>query len=467
MLELQGPIFPPSWTRIGNGGSPLTVRSEDCINFIGTGQLKTDAGAEVELARIAVLDGHSAAALAIVRSAGRAGHWIAVGAERGSFAAAKLSRYCSYRFDYPASTANASAFLESVLAFVRLNSIDLVIPVTDWTLAPLSGNRDRFTGMCRLVLPPHAALIAASDKYQTVRLAESLGIDVPKTFLVDSEKDLQKLQQPSFPVVVKDRFSVRWNQDRAVSGSVKYAYTIEELRRIVSERVQATGDVLVQEFAAGVGVGVSFFSAEGKAFLPFEWQRVREVDPRGSGSCARKSLPLDPKLFSSSVNLVRELGFEGVAMVEYKRTPDGRAILMEINGRPWGSIGLPIACGIDYPRYLIDWYLRGTLPPEHIPYKQNVLCRRAVGELTHLAALRAGPPPNWPIPYPGFWKTLLAMAAPWRPGMCYDDLWVTDFRPGLAGIGNWFRSRAKPKREVPDERIRVVSLGRRGRKDRD
>ena len=76
-------------------------------------------------------------------------------------------------------------------------------------------------------------------------------------------------------------------------------------------------------------------------------------------------------------------------MVEYKQTADGRLILMEINGRPWGSIGLPVACGIDYPRFLIEWSLKGTLPPESIHYRNNV-CRRVVGELTHLSNLRSG-----------------------------------------------------------------------------
>ena len=82
--------------------------------------------------------------------------------------------------------------------------------------------------------------------------------------------------------------------------------------------------------------------------------RAGEVDPRGSASSARKSIPLDQSLVSRSVRLITEIGFEGVAMVEYKKAADGRLILMEINGRPWGSIGLPIACGIDYPRRLIE-----------------------------------------------------------------------------------------------------------------
>jgi predicted ATP-grasp superfamily ATP-dependent carboligase len=397
------------------------------------------------LARILVLDGHSAAALSVTRSAGRAGHWVAVGANRGLFAAAALSRYCRSKLDYPVSTSEPGDFVDSVLEFVRTHAVDLVIPVTDWTLGPLSAQRERFAGVCHIAMPSREALEFASDKYRTIKLAESLGIGVPRTLLADSEASMFPSPGVAFPVVVKDRFSVRWTNGKAVFGSVTYAYSAAELENKVAERVRIAGDVLIQEFTSGIGLGFSCFVVGGKAFLPFQWQRVREVDPRGSASSARKSVPLDSALVSSSVRLIVEMGFEGIAMVEYKKTADGRLILMEINGRPWGSIGLPVACGIDYPRYLIEWSLQGTLPPQEVSYRENVTCRRVVAELTHLSNLRAGRPPNWPVAYPNFWTSLLAMAVPWLPGMCYDDLWVSDLRPGLAGIRNWFQSRLRER----------------------
>ncbi|HYM75120.1 MAG TPA: ATP-grasp domain-containing protein [Candidatus Dormibacteraeota bacterium] len=397
------------------------------------------------MSRILVLDGHSAAALAVTRSAGRAGHWVAVGANRGAFAAAKLSRYCRTAFDHPASTSEPQAFVDSVLDFVRLQAIDLVIPDTDWTLGPLSAQRERFAGLCRIAMPSQAALEFASDKHRTIQLAESLAIGIPKTQLLKSADDLSSLQSGPFPVVVKDRFSVRWTAAGAVFGSVSYAYSAPDLQSKVADRVGAAGDVLVQEFVSGVGIGFSCFVIGGECFLPFQWQRVREVDPRGSASSARRSMPLDSDLASVSEQLITTMGFEGIAMVEYKRARDGRLVLMEINGRPWGSIGLPIACGIDYPRQLIGWCLEGTLPPRNVSYRENVLCRRAVGELTHLSNIRGGRPANWPGRYPKFWPSLFAMAVPWRPRMCYDDLWLSDLRPGVAGIRNWFQIRLRGK----------------------
>lgn len=397
----------------------------------------------VSLSRILILDGHSAAALAITRSAGRGGHWVAVGANAGLLSAAKLSKYARAGLDYPVSTVEPERFADCILQFTRANSIDLVLPLTDWTLTPLSRYGDRFAGVCKLALPSESALRAASDKWQTIQLAQSVDISVPETVLVDSAASVSGLPFNKFPVVVKDRFSVRWNDEKTVFGSTSYANSQPDLERQLQTRLQVAGDVLVQKFVGGTGIGFAAFVAGQKIFLPFAWQRIREVDPRGSASSCRRSIPLDDDLLEHSSRLLLATGFEGIAMVEYKRTCDGRLILMEINGRPWGSIALPIASGLDFPQYWIDWLLTGTLPPLSLEYKTGITCRRIVGEMSHLMNLRAGKPAGWPRDYPKFWPSVARMAVPWYPGVRYDEMWLSDPRPGWAEIKNWFRVRRK------------------------
>ncbi len=294
-----------------------------------------------------------------------------MGANHGAFAAAKLSRYCQVALDYPVSTSEPRVFVDFILEFTKAQQIDLILPVTDWTVGPLSEERERFAGVCKLAIPSHSAVDFASDKFRTVQRAQELGIGVPKTALFHSTTDLTSHPAFEFPAVVKDRFSVRWIEQKAVFGSVSYVYSAAQLEKRVAERLEKAGDVLVQEFVSGEGIGFSCFVVAGQVFLPFQWLRVREVDPRGSASSARKSIPLDDELVRHSTQLITAMGFEGIAMVEYKRTEDGRLILMEINGRPWGSIGLPFASGIDYARYLIDWYLKGTLPPKSYRISQE------------------------------------------------------------------------------------------------
>ena len=62
---------------------------------------------------------------------------MAVGGNRGLFAATKLSRYCSVGFDYPVSTDDPDALVDAIVEFVRARSLDLIVPITDWTLRPI------------------------------------------------------------------------------------------------------------------------------------------------------------------------------------------------------------------------------------------------------------------------------------------------------------------------------------------
>jgi predicted ATP-grasp superfamily ATP-dependent carboligase len=410
---------------------------------------RSESEENLGLARILLLDGHSAAALAFTRSLGRAGHWTAVGSARGMFAAASLSKYCRATLEYCDSTRDKKSFISDVLDFARANRIDLIIPITDWTTHPISDHRDLFEHLCSVALPSHHSLKLTSDKFETVQLARSLNVPAPDTWLISRMEDLDYLPELQYPIVVKDRSSARWLENGAVLGSVSYAYSREDLLQRVKERLETATDVLLQRFVAGAGVGFSCFAMNGEIFLPFQWLRIRETDPRGSGSSCRRSMPLDPEILQFSCRLIIEAGFQGIAMVEFKKDyENGRPVLMEINGRPWGSIGLPIASGIDYPRHLAEWYLEGKLPPQRTAYHTGITCRRLVGELGHLENVRRGKPAQWPLPYPNFWKTLVKVAIPWYPGMRYDDISLSDPKPGLAGISKWLHRRIQKKRRA-------------------
>jgi len=392
------------------------------------------------LARILVLDGHTNAALAFTRSLGRAGHWIVVGHHTGAFSRAALSRYCKGNVEYPSPTSQTADFIAAVRSYVQKEEIELVAPMSDWTVFPLSRYREEFQGVTRLMVPAHEALETASDKHQTILMARALNIPVPETTLVSSLDDMERLHNLGFPLVIKDRFSVRWLDGRVVFGSTDYAYSGGDLGRIVAKRLSSAGDVLVQRFARGMGVGFSCLAVGGNVHLPFQWERLREVDPRGSGSCARKSVGLDSQILGASRALVKELGFSGILMVEFKKDrSSGRLTLMEINPRPWGSMQLPIDCGIDYPLHVVRQCLEGEVPPERVEYKKGITCRWLAGDLDHLLNLLARKPVGWPMPLPSFSASLAKILIPWYPGLRYDDLWLTDPRPGVAGLSRWLQ----------------------------
>ncbi len=391
--------------------------------------------------RILVLDGHSSAALAFVRSLGKAGYWVAVAVANGTFAAAVKSRYCKAAEVYPNPVEGVEPFVDSVRDIVNKHEIDLVIPITDSTVWPLS-QAEELAGLVRIAVPSRAIVELVSDKYRTVCLAESLGVPIPKTLLVKSVDEIGGISDWNYPIVIKDRYSINWQQGKGVSGGVVFAYDSEDLYSKVKARLLTVDEVLLQSFSPGEGVGFSCFASGGKIFLPFQWRRLREKDPRGSGSSARMSVPLDEDIEQHSRTLILNAGFQGIAMVEYKRNRhNGALTLMEINGRPWGSMQLPIHAGIDYPQYLVRWCLDGILPPETLSYKEKITCRWLTADFIHLENLWEGRPDGWPEAYPDFFVNLLKVLLPWYPGLRYDHLSIDDPNPGIADLKKWFNSR--------------------------
>lgn len=394
------------------------------------------------MARILVLDGHSSAALAIVRSLGRAGHWVAVGFSEGLMAPAAHSKFCRRRIPHPSPLKNEAEFLKQVLTVTGEEKLDLLMPAAESSLWPLVSHRGELPPATRLAAGSREALEQVSDKRRVLDLARQAGIDVPQTSLVRSLGDLNGFAPDRLPVVIKDRWSVRWNRGQALRGGASYAFSGDELRRKVERKLEAAEDVLVQEFVAGMGVGFSCFLIGGELYMPFQWRRLREKDPRGSGSSARQSVPVDANLAARCRELLRLAGFEGLAMVEFKQdAASGRTTLMEVNARPWGSMQLPIHCGVDYPRYLAAWYLEGKTPDRDIPYKAGIVCRWLSADLTHLENAWTGKPEGWPGEFPSFASSFFRVMVPWYPGLRADHFSWSDPAPAWVDLKRWWSGR--------------------------
>jgi len=394
------------------------------------------------MARILVLDGHCWAALAFVRSLARAGHWVAVGSATEGVDVAGLSRYSRASWSYPSPLQDAPGACQVIGELTRKYSIDLVIPMTDATVWPLITYQGYLRSGIRLGTADRDSLIASLDKHRTICIARECGVPTPRTILVQSPADLLGAKDWSFPVVLKDRYSVRWVGTRGVGGGVAFAHDWGALAARVAEHLGTVGDVLIQEFCPGKGVGFGCLAIDGEVFLPFQWERVREKDPRGSGSSARRSIAVVPSVLEYAHRLLGAIRYTGLVMVEYKQRGSD-FYLMEINARPWGSIQLPIHCGIDYPNQVVRWYLHGRRPEKRLSYSVGITSRCLVDDLVHLENVWGGSPNGWPEPYPNIAATALRVLTPWYPTLRYDDLWLSDPRPAMVALARWFRQHWK------------------------
>jgi len=302
---------------------------------------------------VLVTDAGGGSAITIIRSLGRMGCRVIAG-DSDPRSLGFRSRYVQERLLYPPPRSDPDGLIETLLSSVRNLGVDLIIPVTDQVIHPLAYARTRFEGICKLAIADDEALEVVTDKSRTFALARRLGVPLPETEVVRSVEEARNAAaRLSWPLVLKPAVSCSYlpEKGRMESRSVSYASDMKEL----TARMEAFDDrctILLQEYFRGTGCGVEMLAHRGRPIAAFQHKRLAEVPVTGGASAWRESTPLDPQLYDYSTQIVQELKWTGLIMIEFKVGQSAQ--LMEVNGRVWGSLPLAVACGVDFPKRLIE-----------------------------------------------------------------------------------------------------------------
>ena len=404
--------------------------------------------------RVIVLDGNENQAVAAVRALNSQGHTVIVGAD-SSWSKAGWSRAAAGTFTYPSPQTAMDSFVDQIVAELEKSPGTLLLPMTERTTIPISVRRDKiFRAGGLLVLPSHEIVMRAFDKKQTIELARSLGISVPTTTLISSRAEAETFAKSGcYPVVLKARASEEVSADGRVlsTGSPRYARNPDEFLSAYEEMSSRSSGLLAQEFVEGTGTGYFGLMHHGELRAEFAHRRIRDVRPTGSGSAVRVGVEPDSQLRAAALGILRELRWHGVAMVEFRKRPDGTLVFMEVNGRFWNSLPLAIYSGVDFPSLLARMAEQGDVETQ-TPYQTGVRCRWFLGDFRHLLEVWKGAPKGYAASFPGRWRTLAEFLIP-VAGTRHDNFTWND---PLPEIGDWLdfvarRLPAKMRKNATDQ----------------
>lgn len=257
-------------------------------------------------------------------------------------------------------------------------------------IALLNDNRSLF-GETRLLIPKKEIMALVFDKVQTYAIAEPLGIPVPKTFEFHSMSDWDAaVSYLHFPVILK------WSDPIAVSNKldaaginfekITHCPSPEDLREALEHYATFGMFPIIQEYCSGYGLCQNVFMHQGNALLTFQHRRVSEWPPEGAIASTCEAVPLSEHqmLMEKSIALLKSIGWEGAANVEYRFDPlTSRAALMEVNGRFWAGLPLAYNCGASFAWLTYSVQGNGQFP--HIPKPRDDLrCRQMIPETKRL-----------------------------------------------------------------------------------
>ncbi|HEV2150162.1 MAG TPA: ATP-grasp domain-containing protein, partial [Longimicrobiaceae bacterium] len=394
------------------------------------------------VAAVLVTDGEQRAALAAVRSLAAAGHTVFVCSPR-SRSLAGASRHCRAHAPVPDPLTEPAAFVAAVRGLIRRNGVDVLLPITEPSLLALLPERETLGAL--LPFAGLAEFERICDKGAVMEAARAVGIGVPAQLRVESVEEARAVDPGAlrFPLVLKPSRSVVSANGKRAKSSVVHLRDGTALRSALDALPPGAYPVLLQERIVGPGVGIFVLLWEGEVVAAFSHRRIREKPPSGGVSVYRESHPLDPALLERSVALLRAFGWQGVAMVEYKLdAATGKAYIMEINGRFWGSLQLALDAGVDFPALLLQ-AAAGARPAPVTSYRTGVRLRWTLGEVDHLIARMRRSREELALPEdaPGLGGAVAQFVAAFGPGRRGEVFRASDPGPALREALDWLRGR--------------------------
>lgn len=337
-----------------------------------------------------VLDGQLKSALATVRSLGRAGVFIVVGAERKT-AMALHSKYATCTFVYPSAYNAQEACIESIIESAKkCAEKPVVYAFSDATYLTLYAYREALTPYVLLAFPEEKSVEIAFNKAATYSLAKVSGIPTIPTYAPATQDELRRVAESlTYPAVVKTRRSVTWHNGVGIFGSASFVHSANALLTHAKELLQKTGEMpLMQPLIFGEEYGVEMLVHNGNAYAQVAHHRIRSLSPTGGASVYKEILEdgeLRKTLVLYAETLVQKLTWEGPVMVEFKVDADTRTVyLMEINGRFWGSLPLSVFAGVDIPLLYMHAVCEGMFPESIITSYTNIRSMHHLGDMLHL-----------------------------------------------------------------------------------
>lgn len=391
----------------------------------------------VPRASVLVTDGEERAALAAVRSLGRTGYRVYTCAGRSRSLAA-ASRFCHGAATVPSPLVDPVGYRDAVTALLERWHIDVLLPVSEQALRTLLPVRLQERGV-RVPFPSDEAFARVSDKGELLRSCSRFDLAAPDQHVLPTPAQLHDVEaRLTFPVVVKPTRSVVLGPTGSIKTGVTYASDASELRRRLAAWPDAVYPVLLQQRIVGPGSGVFLLVWDGQLVASFAHRRLREKPPAGGVSVYSESTPADPVLVERGLRLLRDVGWQGVAMLEFKTDRStGQPYLMEINGRLWGSLQLAVDAGVDFPALLVGCALGDK--PLSSGYRVGLRNRWWWGDVDHLLARlrRSGDELGLPPGAPSRGQVLRDFLRLWRPGDRNEILRVTDPMPFVRETIDW------------------------------
>ena len=266
----------------------------------------------------------------------------------------KESRYIEYRKG-PDSAQEGEKLREFLVTLAReLRGRPVLFPTRDIDVVFINKYRKFLDEVFRIIQPPPPILDRVVNKYKLAKSAQAIGINAPKTILIDADADTSPAMTLRYPAILKSvyahelKLANRWSR---AGGRKGYRADNEGQLQAQIQKVRELGNQwYVQEYISGSSENLvicgGYISKSGQLAGWYTARKLLQIPDDAGLGVVVETVHL-PNLADNAYRLLSELGYTGLFEAEYKLDKAGVPQLIEVNPRHWEQHRLGTACDVN------------------------------------------------------------------------------------------------------------------------
>ena len=299
--------------------------------------------------------------LAAVRSLGRAGVKV-VTVDPSVICHSRYSRYSSQHLRCPAFE-DSSAWAEWLMRKARVGSRRAIYATSDAVSFALARYRDELSVDFELYQPGLDTVMSILDKGLLMQNARAIGIETPQTWFPKNSVEAARIAKDVGETVLikpssqlaqrtKTKGTIVESRGHRVQSIFDSYLKDQSIDSEFAKLNRATMTPLVQQYypqSADNVYSLSGFREKNEGGMIMRAARKILQQPRkiGTGLCFEPTV-VDPRLAEQTKQLCERIGYYGVFELEFILA-EGKAMLIDFNGRFYNQIAFDMARGMELP----------------------------------------------------------------------------------------------------------------------
>lgn len=269
-------------------------------------------------------------------------------------AAPRYSRFTKAVVDWTNPWDAPETMVENLIRFGQAQSEKPILFFeSDAELLMISRNRKRLQHFFRFAIADQNLVEDLVDKERFQKMAEEMNLPVPRARRLKPNEKIATELDLNFPIVVKPltRRPQSWKAVTAAGKAVR-VNSVREVEQLWPSLSSSGVDVLAQELIPGPETSIEsyhvYVNGQGDIVGEFTGRKIRTY-PKEYGDSTALEITAEVDVLSLGRDVVKRLDLRGVAKLDFKRNPNGKLFLLEINPRfnLWHHLGA--LAGVNLP----------------------------------------------------------------------------------------------------------------------